>query len=359
MIISDSSIQLSSERKSIEKHTIHESLNVWGGNAKAFERDEDDVSQTKIENTIIQQADMVRLSANSNKGRPQRALVTPVEHDQIKSADLNIMILRSMIERITGKVIDVHIPQDGVSPQEVGQDIASKNAGSVEPAILGNGFGLEYDYYESHYEYESTSFTAEGIIATADGHEIDFNVQLNMTREFMTEQSISIRAGEALKDPLTINFSGNAAELTQTMFEFDIDMDGRDDQIAFVNPGSGFLALDMNMDGQVNDGSELFGPNTGDGFAELAEYDSDGNRWIDENDSIFEHLRIWTKNSEGANQLFSLGEKGIGAIYLNHIDSPFALKDKNNELLGQVQNTGVFVKDDGTVGTIQQIDLAV
>jgi hypothetical protein len=45
-------------------------------------------------------------------------------------------------------------------------------------------------------------------------------------------------------------------------------------------------------DGRVNDGRELFGPITGDGFAELAAYDDDGNNWIDENDGIYDNLSI-------------------------------------------------------------------
>lgn len=64
-----------------------------------------------------------------------------------------------------------------------------------------------------------------------------------------------------------------AASLTERDFAFDIDLDGHADQIAFVGTGSGFLALDRNGDGEINDGSELFGPESGDGFAELAAYD--------------------------------------------------------------------------------------
>ena len=60
--------------------------------------------------------------------------------------------------------------------------------------------------------------------------------------------------------------------------------DGRKDNISFVQPGSGFLAVDKNNDGKINNGKELFGPNTGNGFDELAKYDSDGNQWIDESD---------------------------------------------------------------------------
>jgi len=217
--------------------------------------------------------------------------------------------------------------------------------------------GFAYDYYESHYEYESTSFSSSGKILTEDGREIDFSVNLNMSREFFSEESMSVRAGDALKDPLVINFSGKAAELSQDTFSFDIDNDGHENQISFLKPGSGFLALDKNGDNTINNGSELFGPQSGNGFQDLAAYDLDGNNWIDENDAIFDKLRIWTKDAEGNDVLFALGEKGIGAIYLDSAATLFSMKDSENNLQGQVQSTGLFLGENGGVGTVQQIDL--
>ena len=72
-----------------------------------------------------------------------------------------------------------------------------------------------------------------------------------MSREFYSEQNMQVRAGDALKDPLVINFSGTAAQLGQRDFYFDIDADGSKDQIAFVGEGSGLLALDKNEDGSI------------------------------------------------------------------------------------------------------------
>ena len=166
-----------------------------------------------------------------------------------------------------------------------------------------------------------------------------------------------IRDSAKLKDPLVLNFNGNAAELTTTRFSFDIDSDGQQDQIAFTGPNSGFLALDRNNDGVINNGSELFGPTTGQGFAELAAYDQDGNQWIDENDSIYNKLRIWSKDAQGQDQLIALGQRGVGAIYLGQVTSPFALKDSDNNLLGQIRSSGVFLQENGVAGTVQQIDL--
>jgi hypothetical protein len=182
-----------------------------------------------------------------------------------------------------------------------------------------------------------------------------------MSREYYEEESISIRAGDAAKvvDPLVINFGGSAAELTDTKYAFDINSDGAEDDISFVGQGSGLLVLDLNNDGIVNNGTELFGPNTGDGFSELAAYDEDGNKWIDENDSVYDRLSVWTKDAEGNDVLSSLKDKNVGTIYLGAVATPFDIKDGANNLDGQVVATGIYLQEDGQVGTVQQVDMVV
>ncbi len=77
--------------------------------------------------------------------------------------------------------------------------------------------------------------------------------------------------------------------------KFDLDGNGKIEEIYFPAKGSGFLAIDLNEDGIINNGFELFGPATANGFEELAKYDEDSNRWIDESNSIFLKLKIWVK----------------------------------------------------------------
>jgi len=81
-----------------------------------------------------------------------------------------------------------------------------------------------------------------------------------------------------------------------------------------LREGSGFLVHDQNGDGHVNDGTELFGPTTGDGFTELTTWDTDQNGWLDANDPIWAKLQIWTRDAAGNDLLFNLAQKGIGAI---------------------------------------------
>ena len=159
-------------------------------------------------------------------------------------------------------------------------------------------------------------------------------------------------------DPLILNFEGNYADLTDEKYEFDLDADGNTELISYLAGNSGMLALDRNSDGIINDGSELFGAQTGNGFAELAAYDEDSNGYIDEADSIFDQLLIWRKGRE-EDTLETLSERDIGAIYLGATDTPFDIKGEDNLHNGRVRTSGVYLTEAGEVGTLQQIDMVV
>ena len=217
--------------------------------------------------------------------------------------------------------------------------------------------------YERHTRYEETEkmqFAAQGQVQTRDGRSIDFSASLRMDRHYLEETTENFTlTNTVLTDPLVINFDGTGAELSRTHFAFDLDNDGTAEQIANLKSNSGYLALDRNGDGQINNGSELFGPQTNNGFTELAKFDDDGNGFIDEGDAIYNQLRIWQRNDTGESRLLALGDKDIGAIYLGHTITPFQLTDSNNNSLGEVVSSGVFLREDGSSGIVQQINLAV
>ena len=112
-------------------------------------------------------------------------------------------------------------------------------------------------------------------------------------------------------------------------------------------------------DGKVNDGSELFGTKSGNGFADLAKFDQDGNNWIDQADAIFKKLKIWLKDAAGKDSLIDLSQAKIGAIFLGNTKTDFKHADANNNTNGNLRSSGVYLKDDGKAGSVQQIDLAV
>jgi len=267
---------------------------------------------------------------------------------------LTMQIVRRMVKEITGQELNVFSPDE---LQGKVDEVTYQEPIQAPTRATDNSDGLIYQRSMSYFESETMSFNAEGNIATKDGRNIAFSVSLFMSRSFYVESNLSVRTGnEAKTDPLVINFEGNAAELTTTHFEFDIDANGSLDQIAMLKSGSGMLALDKNQDGVINDGSELFGPRTGNGFDELAAYDEDNNQFIDEADSIYKQLRIWLRHGDGSQQLMALGEKNVGAIYLGHLTTPFQLKDEINASLGEVASSGIYLTEQGSVGTIQQIN---
>ena len=215
---------------------------------------------------------------------------------------------------------------------------------------------------ESYYEEtESTSFKALGQVNTADGRTIDVGLNVEMSRTFTAYSSTQVNLTDLiLCDPLVINFNGNLPGLKsgdEFSFFFDLDADGKEEKISSLGPESAFLALDLNGDGKINDGSELFGPRSGDGFKDLSKYDEDGNGWIDENDAIFEKLKLWVKDPSGEDVLYTLKQKNVGALYLGAAATQFTLTDANNAALGYIRQTGLFLYEDGMAGSMQHVDL--
>ena len=229
--------------------------------------------------------------------------------------------------------------------------VATNTAQDVEEEDA-SGY-IHMSYMEKYEEHESLSFSTKGNIQTDKGS-LDINLNFSMSRSFVVENSIDIYSAF---DPLIINLDGDIPNLLNDTFSFDLDNDGKNDQISKLGSGSGFLAYDKNKDGKVNQGSELFGTLTGNGFGELSAYDEDANSWIDENDSIFDSLQIWLKNEDkNEKELVGLGEVGIGAIYLNSESSQFTYKTASNDVLGEMKSSGIFLHDDGRVGNISQVD---
>lgn len=218
---------------------------------------------------------------------------------------------------------------------------------------------LSFNAEEYYSEQENMLFSSVGTVRTADGREINFNVDLSMSRSFTQayRQELNLSALQKTCDPLVINFDADAASLSDQKFRFDIDADGEEDNVSMLGAGSGYLALDKNGDGVINDGSELFGPQSGNGFQDLSAYDEDGNGWIDENDSIWSKLKIWCKNPDGTDSLYTLGDKGVGAICLQNTATDFSLKGSNGQDNGYLRSTGIFLYENGNVGTVQHLDL--
>lgn len=223
-------------------------------------------------------------------------------------------------------------------------------------------WGALIEIDQSYYQKQTIEFSTSATIKTANA-EFSIDLSISYSHEFYERNRTQIAIGEQkLKDPLVIHFddSTNAFDNISNMkFMFDLDNDGEADNIPLLKKGAGFLALDKNNNGMIDNGKELFGPNSGHGFTDLKYYDEDGNNWIDENDSIFKDLRVWQKDDSGNDNLIALGKMGIGAIYLASVTSEFSYMQSSSQVDAQLAANSIYLNENGKAGVISEVDLAV
>ncbi len=141
-----------------------------------------------------------------------------------------------------------------------------------------------------------------------------------------------------------IDLTGRGYQLTDVTHGVKFDFAGKGNSVltswTAANWNGGFLALDRNGNGKIDNGTELFGNLTpqptpakgkaANGFLSLAVYDEpanggNGDGWIDEHDAIFSKLVVWVdKNHNGISEpgeLLTLKQAGVQAISLNYAAS--------------------------------------
>jgi Ca2+-binding RTX toxin-like protein len=167
--------------------------------------------------------------------------------------------------------------------------------------------------------------------------------------------------------PLTLDLNDDGVKTMSVLWQtfFDHDGDGFAEMTGWVDPNDGLLVRDLNENGQIDDGAELFGNNTilangnkaSNGFEALAELDSNGDGIIDANDDEWDTLKIWQDgNSDGVvdeGELMTLGAAGVQSLntgYENH--DPTASQD---EYSNQHRQTGSYTKTDGTTAGMDDV----
>ncbi|EJN08763.1 Ca2+-binding protein, RTX toxin [Bradyrhizobium sp. YR681] len=158
------------------------------------------------------------------------------------------------------------------------------------------------------------------------------------------------------RDPLVLDLNGDGivlSALAGSTVHFDYAGDGFSELTGWASPEDGILAIDDNGNGTVDNGLELFGSSTQDGFAVLEKLDSNGDGTIDSQDADFAKLRIWRDvNQDGvsqASELETLTQAGVTSISLNRV----AVNGTNNG--NGVGYEAQFVRADGSSGVAQTI----
>lgn len=359
-IVASEQLNFSSSQHSLFGRSVRESLEFNNGNQS--------LSYNRNETQLFASASQMSLSQASAPEISPQALQRYA--DSLPEAENNsldfepddeelgkLRMLLAALARLNGELESYQIIYEHAASSLQNINLQVGSSTPVAPATEQAPSGLRYDYHVEQWHEQQLKVAASGKLKTADGRELEFDLKLDMQHTQRSSESVSIRAGQ-LKDPLVVNYAGKPVQLSGQSMDFDLDADGKTDRIAMLANGSAYLALDKNGNGRIDNGRELFGAISGDGFAELAAYDVDGNGFIDSADPVFKDLRLWIPDEKGGGELLSLEEAGIGALGLMRAEGGFDLYAAG-EFKGQVRSTGIFVHADGQVGSMQQIDLVV
>ena len=337
-------------------------------------RQSDSLTSTKLQRISVQdlssdqssaqQSDRASITLSlSNKVTEQQSIRTQSSISKGESG--------SLIEEYAALEIVKHVVE-----QSSEMKLTVSEVSQLVPANLIEVNGIELTNSESNSESNSEfevnvevvslltqesqqglTFEALGQVTTEDGRNIDFLLALDFERSVETEQLNQFVGNRNLIDPLMINLSGGAVGFTDLTFEFDLDADGQLENIAQTADGTGFLVFDKNQNGVIDDGREMFGPQSGQGFTELSQYDDDGNGWIDENDAVYSQLGVMSFSSVGR-EVQSLMSAEVGAIFLGSVASDYDMNTDSGLFAGKIKQSGVALAEDGRVLLMQEVHLA-
>lgn len=378
MKIQNSSVSLDSESFAATRKTVQESVRVRNDRGEVMQIDRT-VDELSISASVESQ--LALMDALKRGEVPDDATVQALSDDGVHGLgdditdarspeELEHLVTRMVLEKTFGRRIELYdvrelegkamrVPEG--PPEGGGEQTADPAASEGAPQGEAAGAGLVYRRHSREISEQAVHFSASGTVTTGDGRKIAFDLALAMARSSVSEEHVSVEIGDTrgLVDPLVLNPSGDSARLGTEKVDFDLDADGELDEIAQLEAGARFLALDANDNGRIDDGSELFGPQTGNGFLELARLDDDGNHWIDENDAGFHRLKLVALGPNGAQSSIGLADAGVGAIHLGNARTQFQLDDASGSRAGQVARTGVYLTEDGRASTIQHVDFVV
>ena len=128
-----------------------------------------------------------------------------------------------------------------------------------------------------------------------------------------------------LASPIILDLNGDGVQtldINATNGRFDLLNTGNAVRSGWISQGDAFLAIDTNGNDIIDDRSELFGGEVGEGFAKLASFDSNGDGQVDKNDTRFSELRLWqdrdSDHQTDAGELQSLIDARIAALSVSY-----------------------------------------
>ena len=192
---------------------------------------------------------------------------------------------------------------------------------------------------------------------TPFGPDGDINPLINRLKDHF-------RDAEDAKSPLVLDLDGDGVETIGLDAGIHFDHDGNRfaEMTGWAGADDGLLVLDRNGNGTIDDGSELFGDKTllsegtyaANGFAALAELDTNQDGIINDLDAAFSQLRVWKdSNSDGVvseGELLTLAEAGVAGIGVNYTAQNVTDSQGNAHL-----QAGQYIDSDGNTHAMNDV----
>ncbi|HRL77031.1 MAG TPA: SdrD B-like domain-containing protein, partial [Candidatus Accumulibacter phosphatis] len=175
---------------------------------------------------------------------------------------------------------------------------------------------------------------------------------------FKATAAVTLDSGEndltldAAITPIVIDLNGNGIQTIargSSKGSFDLLGTGTGIDSGWLSGDDGFLVVDRNGNGSIDDISEMFGgASKGAGFSKLSAFDSNGDGLVDANDADFASLKIWRdingNHQTDAGELMGLTDAGLVGLSIDYSELPFLDAQGNLHL-----ERGSATRADGSV----------
>lgn len=240
----------------------------------------------------------------------------------------------------------------GSSFSETGNNCTGWAVSVWNEARLPNQFGVTNKWVWNPYGQAMSQFTKNiagdvigGIISATNLDEWKKNFQemskLIVVFDQFKNKSIEtvkqqVDSAKSTSSPIVLDLNSNGIDTTGVKegAYFDHASDGFAEQTGWINPSDALLVRDLNNNGYIDNGSELFGNETfingvkaANGFEALKALDSNHDSQITSQDTDFGSLKLWIDtNGDGFsqnNELHTLAEEGVVSISTSYQNSTF------------------------------------
>ena len=231
------------------------------------------------------------------------------------------------IDSTHGRVTVYDVPMAGIRPEKSDIDIETLNRGELvwelgTPLAPGESATLTFYGQRTFEKVGGVDFHHNVYIKHIDQH--DYN-------PFNNFHKVDIK----FETPIALDLNGDGIQTISVDegIEFGLLDSGVKVQTGWISGEDALLAVDNNSNGRIDDGSELFGGEIGDGFRKLAAFDSNQDGFVDANDDNFGDLKVWQDANENgstdAGELVALESTDITSLDTSYTDV-FGMDAKGN-----------------------------